>query len=194
MPDSEHIVYETNDRGKIGQIEVVSVKDTTGYHIRYTSDRTIDAILDTINLQTLYLNKIIGSRWELNVKRNHIFEVNYQGRKNYYREVEPVYDRHTLDFVLRGFSYHKDFKKRIRLNVPEFMIINADLELIGEDSVYAPAGSFDCWKIMMIPRVIFTKMKFYFYIEKEYPHRFVKYMDSSGKNKIILKEYKAITF
>ncbi|MDH7504501.1 MAG: hypothetical protein QHJ82_17560, partial [Verrucomicrobiota bacterium] len=49
----------------------------------------------------------IGSRWELSVKRNHIFEVNYQGRKNYYREVEPVYDRHTLDFVLRGFSYHK---------------------------------------------------------------------------------------
>ncbi|MEO0184237.1 MAG: hypothetical protein ABIL20_00335, partial [candidate division WOR-3 bacterium] len=101
LPDSEYIVYETNDKGKIGQIEVVSVKDTIGYHIWYTSDRTVEAILDTANLQTLYLNKIIGTRWELSVKKNHIFEINYQGRKNFYNETDPVYDRHTLDFVIR---------------------------------------------------------------------------------------------
>ncbi len=194
LPDSEHIIYETNDKGKIGQIEVISVRDSTGYHILYTSDRIVEAVLDTIDLKTLYLNKVIQGHWELTVRRNHIFEVNYRGRKNFYRETEPVYDRHTLDFVFRGFSYHTDFKKRIRLNIPEFMIINADLEMIGEDSVTTPVGSFDCWKIMMIPRVIFTRMKFYFYIEKIYPYRFIKYTDSSGKNSIILKEYTATTF
>jgi hypothetical protein len=194
LPDSEHIIYETNDKGKIGQIEVISVRDSTGYHILYTSDRIVEAVLDTIDLKTLYLNKVIQGHWELTVRRNRIFEVNYRGRKNFYRETDPVYDRHTLDFVFRGFAYHIDFKKRIRLNVPEFMIINADLEVIGEDSVTTPVGSFDCWKIMMIPRVIFTKMKFYFYIEKTYPYRFIKYTDSSGKNSIILKEYTATTF
>ncbi len=190
LPDTEYIVYETNDKGKIGAIEVTLKKDTAGYYVIYKSDRIVEAILDTTDLQTLYLNKIIKGRWELSVKRNHFFEVNYQGRKNYYNEKNPVYDRHTLDFVLRGFQYHRDFKKRIRLNVPEFMIINADLEVVGEDTVNVPVGEFDCWKVMMIPRVVFTKMKFYFYIEKSYPHRFVKYTDSSGKNSIILKEYR----
>ncbi|MEO0126130.1 MAG: hypothetical protein ABIL44_00080 [candidate division WOR-3 bacterium] len=190
LPDSEYIVYETNDKGKIGMIEVILKKDTVGYNVIYKSDRIVEAILDTINLQTLYLNKIIRGRWELSVKKNHLFEVNYQGRKNHYDEKNPIYDRHTLDFVLRGFKYQRDFKKRIRLNVPEFMIINADLEVIGEDIVSVPAGTFDCWKIMMIPRVVFTKMKFYFHIEKSYPHRFVKYTDSSGKNSIVLKEYR----
>ncbi len=190
LPDSEYIVYETNDKGKIGMIEVRLKKDTSGYYIIYISDRIIEAILDTNDLQTLYLNKIIKGKWELSVKKNHLFEVNYKGRKNYYKEETPVYDRHTLDFVLRGFLYHRNFKKRIRLNVPEFMIINADLEVIGEDTIVTPVGSFACWKIMMIPRVVFTKMKFYFYIEKSYPHRFVKYSDSSGKNSITLKEYR----
>lgn len=190
LPDNEYIVYETNDKGKIGAIEVTLKKDTAGYYVIYKSDRIVEAILDTTDLQTLYLNKIIKGRWELSVKRNHFFEVNYQGRKNYYNEKNPVYDRHTLDFVLRGFQYHRDFKKRIRLNVPEFMIINADLEVVGEDTVNVPVGEFDCWRVMMIPRVVFTKMKFYFYIEKSYPHRFVKYTDSSGKNSIILKEYR----
>jgi len=189
LPQYEYILYETNDRGKNGQIEVVMKRDSLGYHIIYKSDRTIEVILDTINLQTLYVNKIVGKKWELSVKRNHFFEVNYRGRKNYYNESNPVYDRHTLDFVLRGFDYNKNFKKRIRLNVPEFMIINADLEVIGEENITTPAGSFDCWKIKMTPRVVFTNMKFYFYIEKQYPFRFVKYTDSSGKNSIFLKEY-----
>jgi|GEM_PF-686578 len=194
LPDSEYIVYETSDKGKIGKIEVNLVKDSAGYHITYVSDRTVEAILDTENLQTIYLNKIIKGRWELSVKKNHIFEVNYQGRKSYHKETDPVYDRHTLDFALRSFTYHKNFKKRIRLNVPEFMIINADLEVIGEDSVTTPVGFFDCWKIMMKPRVIFTHMKFYFYIEKKFPQRFIKYTDSSGKNSIILKEYVSTTY
>ncbi len=194
LPDEEYIVYETVDKGRIGEIDIVLLRDSTGYRVTYTSNRIVEAILDAENLQTLYLNKIIEGRWELSVKRNHILEVNYQGRKNYYRETAPVYDRHTLDFALRSFQYTSDFKKRIRLNVPEFMIINADLEVIGEDSITTPAGTFDCWKVRMIPRVIFTKMKFYFYIEKDFPRRFVRYEDSSGKNAIILKEYRSITY
>jgi hypothetical protein len=43
--------------------------------------------------------------------------------------------------------------------------------------------------VRMKPRVIFFGRRFFFYIEKEYPHRFVKYTDSSGKNSITLVEY-----
>lgn len=194
LPDNEYSVYETNDKGKVGKIEVKLTKDSTGYHITYISDRRVEAILDTENLQTIYLNKIIKEKWELSVKKNDVIEVNYQGRKSFYKETEPVYDRHTLDFVLRSFIYYPGFKKRIRLLVPEFMIINADLEIIGEDSVTTPAGVFDCWKIMMKPRVVFTRIKFYFYIEKKFPHRFVKLLDSSRKSSIILKGYESTIF
>lgn len=194
LPNSEYIVYETNDKGKIGKIEIKSERDSAGYYIRYSSDRIVETVLDVENLQTLYLNKIIKGEWELSVKRNHIIEVNYQGRKSFYKETEPVYDRHTLDFALRSFIYYPGFKKRIRLLVPEFMIINADLEVIGEDSVTTPVDIFDCWKIMMRPRVVFTRIKFYFYIEKKFPHRFVKLLDSAGKSSIILKGYDSTIF
>ncbi|MGQ9664777.1 MAG: hypothetical protein ACUVUH_05525 [bacterium] len=187
-------MYETNDKGKVGRIDVTLTKISTGYYITYISDRKVEAILDTENLQTIYLNKIIKEKWELSVKKNDVIEVNYQGRKTFYKETVPVYDRHTLDFVLRGFDYNTGFKKRIRLLVPEFMIINADLEVIGEDSVMTPIGTFDCWKIMMKPRVIFTRIIFYFYIEKEFPHRFVKLSESAGKNSIILKDYESTTY
>ncbi|MCX7995866.1 MAG: DUF3108 domain-containing protein [candidate division WOR-3 bacterium] len=190
LPGNEYIIYETYDKGKVGTIEVRLTKDSTGYRLIYRSDRIIEAILDTINLQTLHLNKIVEGRWELSVKKNHVIEVNYRGRKKYYNESMPVYDRHTLDYVLRGFDYHQDFKRRIRLNVPEFMVINADIEVVGEDSISTPVGTFNCWKILMTPRIFFKKLSFYFYIEKAFPYRFVKYTDASGKNSITLKEYK----
>ncbi len=189
LPEQEYIVYETKENEKYGTIEITSRKDRVGYWVVYKSDRIIEAVLDTFNFQTLYLNKIIKGRWELSVKKNHRIEVNYRGRKNYYYESEPVYDRHTLDFVLRGFEYHQGFKKRIRVNVPEFMIINADIEVIGEEHITTSQGEFVCWKILLTPRVVFTRKNFYFYVEKSYPYRFVKYMDATGKNYITLKVY-----
>ncbi len=41
----------------------------------------------------------------------------------------------------------------------------------------------------MKPRIFFLNWKFYFFIEQEYPYRFVKYTDASGENSIVLKEY-----
>ncbi|MEO0226525.1 MAG: hypothetical protein ABIL70_00555 [candidate division WOR-3 bacterium] len=189
IPDKETILYETYDNGKTGTIKISLNKDTIGYRITYSSDRFIEVILDTSNLQTLYLNKFVEGKWELTINRKGmLFEVNYKNNKRTYKE-EPVFDRHTLDFVLRGFEYYLGFQKRIRLNVPEFMVVNADIKVIGEEYVLVPIGEIACWKIEMHPRIIFIKKRFFFWIEKEYPHRFVKYQDSEGKNQIILKEY-----
>lgn len=190
LPDTEHIVYETNDHGKIGQITIDSRKDSLGYHILYVSDRVIEAVLDTIDLRTRYLKKTIGNKLNVEIFNDRSYRVFYQGREKKYLNRDPIFDRHTLDFALRGFPLNADFKRRIRLGVPEFMVINGDLDVMGDDSVSTPVGTFDCWKIRLIPRVVFTKMKFYLWIEKEYPHRFVKYSDSSGNNYILLKEYR----
>jgi len=189
IPAQESFTYETNDKGKIGKIEVTQYKDSLGFHVGYVSDRTIEVMIDTFDFRTLSVRKIVKGKQELSIEKGKSFMVNYRGRKTAYHETGPIYDRHTLDYVLRGFVYSDTFKRRIRLNVPEFMIINADLTVYGSEEVSTPIGIFECWKIMMIPRVIFTKMKFYFWIEKEYPHRFVKYADSSGKNQILIIKY-----
>lgn len=188
LPEQELLIYETNDKGKIGSISVVSeLRD--GYHVVYTSDRYIAVLLDSLNLSTLQVEKVIDDKLELEARREDDFVVRFRGNRYRYREKDPVYDRHTLDFALRGFLYHDTFKKTFRLHVPEFMIVNAELQVMSEDVVSGPLGDIMCWKLMMKPRVLFINWKFYFWIEKAYPHRFIRYEDSSGENSIRLIEY-----
>jgi len=189
LPQREFLVYRTNDKGKLGRIEITSQRDSLGYHIIYTSDRIIEAILDTTDLGTEYLTKIVAQKLELKISNEKNFRVYFKGSHKVYHEQGPIYDRHTLDFALRGFEYSSNFIKRIRLHVPELMIINADLRVVGEETVISPLGEITCWKIEMAPRVIIIHLKFYFWIEKCWPYRFVKYSDSSGENEILLVEY-----
>jgi hypothetical protein len=189
IPSRESFVYQTDEKGKLGTIDVTLNKDTAGYRIHYVSDRVIDVILDSTDLRTLYVNKSVKGKWELSIEQQKKFMVNFKGRKASYDENGPVYDRHTLDNALRVFDYDEKFKRRLRLNVPEFMVINADLSVVGSETVNAPVGNIECWKILMEPRVLIIKRKFYFWIEKEFPHRCVKYTDSSGNNLILLIKY-----
>ncbi len=172
-------------------MEINMEKTEVGYHTFYRwEDRMIEIIFDTIDMSTVYVKKILGKYKELEAKKsNHKFNVHFRGTVYYYDLKEPIYDRHAIEFAFRGFDFHKNFKKRIRFHVPEFMVINADVEVVDEEVLSSPLGEIACWKIRMTPRVIFTKMKFYFWIEKEYPYRFIKYEDSSGKNRIRLIEY-----
>ncbi len=192
IPDNEYVTYETYEKGKLGKIVITSHRDSIGYHIFYKSDRSIEVILDSLTLGTIYINKFVNNRRELTITRNKEFKVYFKGEKHTYRETRPVYDRHTLDFALRGFSYSSGFKTSIRLHIPEFMIVNAELEVIGEEIMTCPVGKIPCWKVQLVPRVLFFSRKLYFWIEKAWPHRFVKYADSSGQNYILLtssKEY-----
>jgi hypothetical protein len=189
IPEHESMVYETNDNGKIGIINVVSNLDSTGYNIVYTSDRVIEIRLDTHDLSTLYAKKVVKDKTELLITKNGGLDVHFKGRRSQYRNSRPIYDRHTLDFALRGFVYEPGVQHRFRLHIPEFMIVNADLEVEGDTIIQTPAGLFDCWIVKMKPRIFFINRKFYFFIEQEYPHRFVMYIDSSGDNSIVLRDY-----
>jgi hypothetical protein len=191
LPKTEFFIYKTNDKGKIGTIQVTSHKDSLGYHIMYTSDRIIEIVLDSLTLGTLYVKKTIDGRQALKIERDkEEFTVYFRGNKTTYHENGPVFDRHTLDFALRGFTYHTLFEDTFRLHIPEFMIVNAELKILGEEIIAGPCGEILCWKLQMIPRVLFIRIKFYFWIEKDEPHRCVKYADSSGENYILLAESK----
>lgn len=190
LPPFESVLYETDEDGKIGTLAATLRRDSLGYHIFYVSDREITILLDTVDFSTLYAKKVIDGKMVFEFVRSDHIEVFFNGRTYTHNDKEPVFDRHTLDFAFRGFDYHDGFKTMIRLHVPELTIVNAEVEVMGEESVVTPVGVFDCWKVRMKPRVIFFGRRFFFYIEKEYPHRFVKYTDSSGKNSITLVEYK----
>jgi len=189
IPVHELMVYETDNKGKIGTIEVTSNLDSLGYHIVYVSDRVIELILDSTNLSTRFVRKTIDGNTVLEIKTDDEFSVSFKGREYRYDNEHAVYDRHTLDFALRGFGYVSGFKEIFRLHVPELTIVNAELEVLDEVTVATPAGEFACWEIRMKPRILFFNWLFFFYIEKEHPHRFIKYTDSSGNNSIVLKSY-----
>lgn len=188
LPEAESFVYETNAKGKIGSLSVTMQRDSLGYHVMYISDREIEVILDTLDLSTMYIEKYVDGKLELKIERSDEFHVYFKGTESWHRDDEPMYDRHTLDFALRGFDYHPGFKEIFRLHIPEFTIVNAELEVIDEEHITTPAGEFDCWKVQMKPRILFFNWRFFFYIEKEYPRRFIKYTDSSEDNSITLIE------
>ena len=190
IPSSESLVYRTEADGKIGSITVVSRRDSSGYRVRYVSDREITVVLDTADLSTRYVKKIVDGELVLEAQYNSGFNVYFNGREYKYKGSDPLYDRHTLDFALRRFDYYLGFKETFRLHIPELTIVNAELEVLRDTTVSTDLGVIDCWVVQMKPRVIFTDWRFFFYIEKEYPHRFVKYTDSSHKNVITLIEYK----
>jgi hypothetical protein len=192
LPVKESMVYETNDKGKIGTMNISSEKDSLGYHVFYRWERTVEIILDSLNFSTLYVKKIVNNKIELEASQEESFKVNFKGRKFVYREGKPVYDRHALEFALRGFEYYENFKQTVRLHVPEFMIINAEIEVVDDAVVSGPIGDIPCWKIQMTPRILFIRWRFYFWIEKDYPYRFVRYEDSSGENSILLIEYEGV--
>jgi hypothetical protein len=167
LPSSENYTYETNDKGKMGTMDVIAKLDTSGYHVVYTwENKVLELIFDTLDMSTKYVKKTAGDKID-----------------------QPVYDRHAIEYALRGFDYYSNLKRNIRLHVPEFMVVNAEINVLGEEIVECPLGNIACWKVEMVPKVLFAKWHFYFWFEKEYPKRFIKYSDSSGNNSILLIDY-----
>jgi len=190
LPAQENYTYETNDKGKIGTMDITVQKESLGYHVVYTwEDRILELIFDTLNMSTIYVKKTIGEKLELEIKREKKFNVFLKGRKFSYRVDKPIYDRHAIEYALRGFNYDARKKFTIKFHVPEFMVIDAEINVLGEEIISCPLGDIACWKVEMVPKVLFFKWRFYFWIEKDYSKRFVKYSDSSGKNSILLIDY-----
>ncbi len=190
LPSSETYVYETNNKGKLGKMEIKTWLDSLGYRAVYVwEDRIQEILLDADDMSTRQIRKTIAGKLDYQIIRTEVIRVFFQGRRATHHERDPVYDRHAIEFALRGFEYCADFDRTIKLHVPELGIINARISVDGRERLSTELGDLDCWKVKMSPKVLFLKWNFYFWIEVEYPHRFVRYSDSSGKNTINLIEY-----
>jgi hypothetical protein len=193
LPAQETMMYETYDKGKTGQMAVVAEAESLGHRVTYTwEDRVLEVIFDTVDMSTVYARKTVGGKVELLAERKDRFEVLFKGSKysHRYAHDEPIYDRHAIEYTLRGFAYTADFKKTIRFHVPEFTIVNADITVVDQGVIDTQTmGGIECWKVKLAVKVLLFGWSSYFWIEKTYPHRFTKFEDEKGEHMIRLIEY-----
>ena len=106
---------------------------------------------------------------------------------------EDSYDVKTILAVLRGYPFEKDEVKFTLVTHDHIVGVYAKMK--GEEKVTTPLGTFDCYAIEAGASGLKGKImrtKFQFWIEKAYPHRVIKQMDSKGENIITLVGYKVL--
>ncbi len=190
LPSTESIIYRTEEKGKVGYLTAEMRMDDSTIRVYYTSDRQVETVIDRQDLKTLWVRKIINGRKDFEYRRTgDTISVYYQGNENTYRRPDLIFDRHTLDYVLRAQDYNYNFQREIFIHLPELGIKKAILKVVGDTVTTTALGEFDCWRIALIARVLFIKLKLYFLIEKQYPHRYIKYDD--GKRKMEIFKYRA---
>jgi hypothetical protein len=194
LPAQETMTYETYDKGKTGQMAVAAQVDSLGYRVIYTwEDRVLEVVFDTLDMSTVYVNKIVGGKVEMLAERKDELKVLFKGKRSSHRydADAPIYDRHAVEYALRGFTYTDTFKKTIRFHVPEFMIVNADITVVDQGTIDSDTlGAIECWKVKLAVKVLLFGWSSYFWIEKDAPHRFIKFEDAKGEHMIRLIEYR----
>jgi hypothetical protein len=87
LPAQESFTYETNDKGKVGTMDVDVQKDSLGYHVIYTwENRILELIFDTLDMSTIYVKKMVGDKIELEIKREQKLNVFFKGRRFSYKQ------------------------------------------------------------------------------------------------------------
>lgn len=194
LPAQETMTYETYDKGKTGQMAVAAHVESLGYRVTYTwEDRVLEVVFDTLDMSTVYVKKVVGGKVEMLAERKEELKVLFKGRKSSHRydADEPIYDRHAIEYALRGFTYTDAFKKTIRFHVPEFMVVNADVTVVDQGTIASDTlGSIECWKVKLSVKVLLFGWSSFFWIEKDNPHRFIKFEDEKGEHMIRLIEYR----
>lgn len=181
LPASELIVYRTQEKGRVGYLTADIRRDSGKIFINYTSDRILDVTIDQQDLRTLYVRKIIAGVKDYEFERtgDSIWAL-YRGKEKVYHIAQPVYDRHTLDYVFRR-PYDSLYRKEILLSLPELGVKKVVLHVMGTEMVKTELGEIPCWRVVMTAKVLFLKFELVFLMEKEYPYRYVRFGDKKRR-------------
>jgi hypothetical protein len=105
---------------------------------------------------------------------------------------EDRYDVHTVLQSVRGFPFEQQ-EVKFTLVTPEHPKgVGFYMKIVGSEQIATPAGSFDCYQLEagvdgLKGRIFRTK--FFFWIEKNTPHRLIKNTDSEGERIVTLVDY-----
>ena len=216
VPDGEQFVWRwfSPDTGEIISTVTWHTKDRNGrpvYEIIADSGAIKQGkyVIDKSDLRLVWLNVVEETRKgmsditiEARDNRQYLVHDYKNERKNKEIDEHPDgYNGLTLSLSLRGYPFGQKKEVNIKLTPPfqpgiprwAWRMWDSYAKLMGEETISVPAGTFDCYKLEiaasggLIKRVT---SKYYFWFERETPHRFVKYQDEDGETVTELLEIK----
>ncbi len=109
------------------------------------------------------------------------------------------YNGVIMVFSLRGFPFGRQDKVKLRITPPikptlpfwVWRMWKSYVKLLGVETVTVPAGTFECYKLVMGPSSGIIKRfasEYYVWLARNPPHHFVKYQDKDGKSLMELME------
>jgi hypothetical protein len=189
IPDGELSLYLATEKGIITPIERRITHSDSGYLTvhRDTSGLEVQSFVDCKTLKTIWVRKFRDGSLTLEERCDSIGVLVKDLAKNRarrFRHQGPVYDRHTLFEVFRGFPFAAGDREIFSLVVPEFRIIGAEAKLLGKERLKTPWGEEECYKLEMKPRGLIgflARKYFHFWYSLKSPHHLVLYQDSDGR-------------
>lgn len=192
ITSGEKNIYEVIENGKVSQtVHIISREQRNGKDVYIVRTKSRQMILEASNLRPISIKKTNANgelifSIEYNDDRVHFI---YPGPKR--NKVDKVpedrYDINTILEVVRGFPFGQE-KAKFTLVTPEH-IVGAYIKIVGNERITVPAGTFDCYQLKagisgLAGKIVRTR--FYFWVEKNHPHRVIKYTDSSGERLMTL--------
>ena len=198
ITSGEKSTYEVIADGKVSQtVHIISREQRNGKDVYIVRTKSRQMILEASNLRPISIKKTSANgelvfAIEYNDDRVHFI---YPGpKRNKVGEApEDRYDINTILEVARGFPFRQE-KIKFTLVTPEH-IVSAYIKIVGNEQITVPAGTFDCYQLKagvsgLAGKIVRTR--FYFWIEKNHPHRLIKYTDSSGERLVTLVGYEIL--
>lgn len=189
IPNNEFTLYHAFEKGKVVPIERTIGIENNCYRTEHT-DSTGLLVISVIDMQSLKTVKVEKFRWgkpTLRVVCDSTGIIVDDLQKNRTRRIHhsgPVYDRHTLWEVFRGFPFKDKKSIEFPLLVPELEVITAVVSLEKQELIETDFGKIECFKLKMAPKgvigLLYSK-RFYFWYSTIPPHSLIVYQDSDGR-------------
>ena len=208
VPDGEQILWRVTKQGKKPGFSTITwnTENRDGRPVyRITTDsgasKQAEYIIDRADLRLMYAHikqNNENGKSDIIIKisgKDQYLTCDFNGKRKKAKIEHPLdgYNGILVAFSLRGFPFGKQDKVKLKITPPikqtlpfwTWKMWKSSVKLLGVETTTVPAGTFECYKLVIEPssRLIkrFTS-KYYVWFAKKPPHHFVKYQDKDGKS------------
>lgn len=202
FPNTELSTYEVNQNGKIHiSKHKISREHQGGQDVYVISTDLQRMVVKAGDLRPIMIEQRDDAgqlKYSIEYYKRHSEQrvrFIYPGpKRNVVKEIRnDSYDVNTILEVMRGYPFSQEKVKFILVTADHVIGVYAKIK--AEHKIETPLGIFDCYFIEAGVSGLKGKIantKFLFWIEKEYPFRVIKQMDSKDENIITLVEYEVM--
>jgi len=161
---------------------IVSMEVRDGKKIYIIRTESMEMILSPDGMRPILVKKNNkNGKEELSIKYNYprpgrVLFADLKRRNKVMKISENSYDFNTMFEVMRCYPfYRKEIKFKL---VTQDRVLGVYAKIIGNKRVSVPCGDFDCYLIeggISGRKGWIVRKKFLFWVEKEYPHRLVRF-------------------